>query len=421
MATDNNNFKEFLDRWTDKIYPSKEAFLNVLQTKRLTIYHGVDPTAPHLHLGHSTNYLLLRELQKLGHKIILLIGDFTAQIGDPTGKDTTRRALTRKEVLENCKTYQEQAGKILDFTSKENPAELKFNSQWLSKLTAEEIVKLAANFTHEQMIQRDMFQKRLEEHKAIYLHEFLYPLFQAYDSVAMNVDVEIGGTDQTFNMLRGRDLMKIYKNKEKFVITTPLLINPQTGKKLMSKSEGNYIALNEPPNEMYGKTMALPDEVIISCFQFCTKVPLVEIEKMEKDLGEARVNPRDLKNRLAKEIVKIYHGKSAAEKAEKEFNKIFKEKKLPSKMPLFIAPKKTYPVLELLVQLNLARSKSEARRLIEEGGVRIIQQTTDNQKLTTKTCPERGRTVKNWETEIEIQDEMIIQVGKRKFIKVVKP
>ena len=404
MKTNTNSKKneEFLLRWTDKIYPSKEEFLKVLNTKKLVIYHGVDPTAPDLHLGHSTNYLLLKNLQKLGHKIILLIGDFTAEIGDPTGKLSDRKPLTKKEVTENYKSYKEQTGKILDFKSKKNPVQIKFNSKWLEKLNLKDVIKLAANFTHGKIIKRNMFQERLKKGKEIFLPEFLYPLLQGYDSVVMDVDVEVGGTDQTFNMLIGRDLMRKYKNKEKFVITTPLLENSKTGKKLMSKSEGNYIALNDKPNEMFGKVMALPDETIMSCFKLCTEVSTPEIKTMEKNLKSKKELIRDIKARLAKEIVGMYYNKKTALIAEKEFEKIFKQKELPTKIPGCKIKEKTISILDLLVKAGLACSKSEAKRLIIQKGVKI------NSKIES-----------DWKKEIETEKGMIIQVGKRKFVKLI--
>jgi len=403
VNTNLQKIKEALARWADRIYPSREAFLNQLKTKKkLVIYHGIDPTAPHLHLGHSTNFFLLRKFQKLGHRIVLLVGDFTARIGDPTGRDITRKPLTLTQIMENCKTYRQQMAKILDFKSKKNPTELKFNSQWLDKLTMEELTRLASKFTQGYMIKRSMFQKRLKEKKEIYLHELLYPLFQGYDSVAINVDTEVGGTDQTFNMLVGRDLMKIYRNKEKFVITTPLLINPKTGRKLMSKSEGNFVALNDKPNEMFGKIMALPDETTILCLKLCTEIPIKEIQVMARSLKQKVVNPRDLKIRLAREIVTIYHGKGVAERAEREFNKIFREKKLPTKIPEIKILQKTLNILDLLVKTKLAPSKSEAKRLILQKGVKI-----------------NGRVQEDWRKTIEIKKGTIIQVGKRKFIKII--
>jgi len=382
-----------LKRWVDKIYPSEEEFLKALKTQELTIYHGVDPTAPNLHLGHSTNYLLLKKFQDLGHKIIILIGDFTAQIGDPTGKLSERKALTKKQVLKNAETYKAQIGKILDFKSKKNPVQIKFNSKWYEKIKFADLMKLMANFTHGKMIKRNMFQQRLKEGQEINFIEFIYPMLQGYDSVAMNVDVEVGGTDQTFNMMAGRDLLKKYRKKEKFVITTKLLENPKTGKKLMSKSEGNYIALNDSPKDMFGKAMALPDEVIMPCFELCTEVSLVEVKKNK--------NPKDAKTRLAKEIVTIYHGKKAAQEAEREFKRIFKEKKLPTKIPEIGIKKKKLNVLGLLVKTKFASSKSEAKRLILQKGVKI-----------------NGKVQKNWREVIEIKKGLIIQVGKRRFAKI---
>lgn len=393
IKTKQIKIEEYLDRWADKIYPSKEKFLRALRARKLVIYHGVDPTAPDLHLGHSTNYLLLKKFQDLGHKIIILIGDFTAQIGDPTGRISARKALTKKQVLKNCETYKKQMGKILDFKSKKNPVQVKFNSKWLDKMNLRDVMNLMTSFTRGKMIKRNMFQQRLKKKQEIYLSEFLYPLLQGYDSVVMNVDAEVGGTDQMFNMLIGRKLLRKYKNKEKFVITTSLLENPKTGEKLMSKSEGNYIALNDSVNEMFGKIMALSDETITPCFKFCTEVSLAEIKRIN--------NPRDLKIKLAREIVTIYHSKKAALAAEKEFERIFKEKKLPSKITEVKIKEKKLAILDLLFKTKLASSKSEAKRLILQKGVKID-----------------SKVQKDWKAVVEIKKGMIIQVGKRKFAKI---
>ncbi len=389
-------------RGIEKIYPSKETLKELLESKkRLAIYHGVDPTAPHLHLGHSTNYFLLRDFQKLGHRVVLLIGDFTARIGDPTGRLTARKALTEEEVRDNSKTYQKQVGKFLNFNSSKNPAELRFNSQWLERLTLKEINKLASNFTYQQIIKRNMFKQRLKRKEEIYLHEFLYPLLQGYDSVALNADIEVGGNDQTFNMLVGRDLMKVYKNKEKFVITTKLLVNPKTGKKLMSKSEGSFIALDDSPKEMYGKIMALPDEVIITCFELCTEISLREIDSIKKGLKSKKLNPRDAKARLAREIVTIYCGAKKAQEAEKEFERIFKTGKKPSKIRNHELRITSCNILDLLVKLRMVPSKAEARRLIQQKGVKIDD-----------------KIVEDWKKVIKIKDGIVVQVGKRRFIKI---
>lgn len=393
-----NDFREALERWAEETIPSKESLEKaVFGPSKLTIYHGVDPTAPHLHLGHSTNYLFLKKFQELGHKVVLLIGDFTARIGDPSGRTKERVPLTASAIEENLKTYKEQAGKILDFSSKSNPVKLPRNSKWLGKLKMEELIGVASNFTVQQMLARDMFQKRMREEGPIGLHEFLYPLMQGYDSVALKTDIEVGGSDQLFNMLAGRELVWRYLKKNKFVITTKLLINPKTGNKLMSKSEGEYIALDDPQNVMYGKVMALPDEVIMECFRLCTEVALEDVEKFKK------LPPRDLKARLAREIVKMYHSESAAKEAEAEFQKVFVFDKAPSNTPFVQMVGGATSTAQVLIDAGMASSKSEATRLVEQGGVHI-------------QAPG-----KEWEragVAIDIKDNMVIRVGRRKFVLV---
>lgn len=394
--------EEILNRAIEKVYPSKKELKKaLLSKKRLRVYFGIDPTSPHLHLDHGTSLLILKKFQKLGHEVILLIGDFTAQIGDPTGRISPRRQLSREEILENLKNYKKQASKILDFYSKKNPAKVVFNGSWWRKFSLEDFIELLKKFTVGQLIKRDLFQKRMKAKKEIFLHEFIYPLLQGYDSVALNTDVEIGGSDQIFNMLIGREMLKIFKKKEKYVLAKKLLSHPKTGEILMSKSKGKYIALDEKPFDMYGKIMALPDEIIISGFEHWTEVPLKEIKEMEENLKLKRINPRDLKAKLAREVVSLYYGKEEAEKAEKEFNRIFKEKKIPSQIKDFKIKKEKISILDLLVKTNLCVSKSEAKRLILQGAVKI-------NKLVEK----------NWKKILEIEDGMIIQVGKRKFLKL---
>ena len=400
--TNPNKIEEIASsRFIENIFPSKKTLEEFLLTgKKLTIYIGVDPTGSQLHLGHSTNFLLLREFQRLGHQIIFLAGDFTAQIGDPTGKSNTRKALTHKEALKNCKNYQKQVEKILDFKSKQNAAKIKFNSKWLSKFNFKDVAELMSKSTVGKMIKRDMFQKRIEENKEIYLHEFIYPLLQGYDSVGMNADIEIGGNDQTFNMMMGRDLVKIYQKREKIVIATKLLANPKTNKKLMSKSEGNFIALNDSPKEMYGKAMALADEVILPCLELCTMLSSQQIKQIAKDIKAKKLNPKQAKSILAKEIITMYHSATAADKAEKEFNKVFKEKKLPSDIQSVKIKEKQINILDLLVKTKLASSKAEARRTILQNGVKIdniVQQ--------------------DWKKIITIKPGLLVRVGKRKFIR----
>ena len=388
-------------RYIERIYPSKEKLRELLSSgKKITTYVGVDPTGAHLHLGHSTNFLFLKKLQKLGHKVIFLIGDFTAQIGDPTGKSKSRKPITHKQVLLNCKEYEKQTQEILDFKGK-NAVVFKFNSKWLASLNLKKTIELMSKATVGQMIRRDMFQKRIKEKKEIFFHEFLYPLLQGYDSVAMKVDVEIGGNDQTFNMLVGRDLVKDYLGKEKIVITTKLLINPKTQKKLMSKSEGGYVALSDSPNQMYGKVMALPDEVISSVFSLCTECSDSEIKKIEKELKQKKVNPKNIKSKLAKEIVKIYYGSVVAKKAEIEFDKIFKEKKEPSAIVKIKIKEKKINILELLVKTKLVSSKANAKRLVIQKAIKID-----------------GELKEDWKEEIEIKKGAIVKIGKRRFVKL---
>ena len=354
-----DKIEEVLTRGVAEILPSKEALKKVLlSSRKLKIYIGADPTGPQLHLGHSTNFLILSQLQKLGHKIIILVGDFTGMIGDPSDKMALRKQLTRNEILENAKTYKDQVSKILNFEG-DNPAEIKFNSKWLGKLTFLDGLNLMSNFTEQQLLERDMFQKRLKENKPLYAHEVVYPILQAYDSVAMDVDVEMGGSDQTFNMLMGRELMKEKRGKEKFVIVTELLINPKTGKKMMSKSEGNYIGLNDNPRDMYAKVLALPDKTIEPVFRMCTNVDLTQIDWNK--------NPLELKKELALEIVTMYHSKEIALKAQENFEITFQEQK-----PAFdkeIPIKNT--LLSTLAPFTSKASLSEAKRLINQGGVDI--------------------------------------------------
>jgi len=396
IITASNKIKEVLEKGVEKIYPSKEALEKTLKSgTRIKLYCGFDPTSPNLHIGSAVQFRKLAQFQKLGHEVIMLIGDFTTMIGDPTDKSAARKKITRKEILKNAKNYKNLASKILRFSGK-NPAKIMYNSQWNDKLTFVELIELASNFTVQQMIIRDMFQERLKKDRPIYLHEFLYPLTQAYDSVVMDVDLEVGGNDQTFNMLCGRDLMKVLKNKEKFVLTTKLLMDP-LGKK-MGKTEGNMINLDEKPNEMYGKIMSWPDSLISPGFELCTDLSIEEINQIKKKKN----NPRDDKARLAREIVAIHHNKAVAQKAEKEFNRVFKERGIPSEVKSYKLGVKNLNILDLLFKTGLASSKSEAKRLVEQGAIKIDKST-----------------VKDWRVKINIKKGIIIQAGKRKFIKLV--
>lgn len=400
VSTDQEKIDHLLTRAVEQVYPSREELEKKLKSgEKIRIYLGVDPTSPLLHIGHAIPLRKLREFQELGHEIILLVGSFTAMIGDPTDKSAARTQLTQKEVLRNAATYKKQASKILNFSGK-NPAKLMFNHKWLGKMSFPDVVELASYFTVQQMSERDMFERRIREGKPVYLHEFLYPLMQGYDSVAMDVDLEVGGSDQTFNMLAGRTLMKSMKNKEKFVITTRLLTNDD-GKK-MSKTEGGFIALTDSPEDMYGKMMSMSDSMIISYFEIATDVSTDEIEGMKVQL-EKGVNPRDLKAKLARTVVLQFHDEEAAEQAEARFEKVFQRHEVPENIPQLEVASPT-SIVDVLVDAELASSKSEARRLIEQGAV----------KLGDVPVP-------SIDTEIEGTPEgIVLQKGKRHFVRLVK-
>lgn len=362
------NNDELLTRGISAIYPSKEFLESkISKGEKVVLYLGIDPTGPTLHLGHAIPLKKLSEFQKAGHKIILLMGDFTAMIGDPD-KNSARKQLTHREVMSNLKLYKKQASKLISFSGK-NPAKFKFNFKWLSKMSFEDVIKLSSHMTVQQMLERDMFDKRFKDGRPIYLHEFLYPLMQGYDSVAMDVDGEIGGNDQTFNMLCGRDLMKSLKGKEKFVITMKLL-EDNSGKK-MGKTEGNMVALSDSADEMFGKIMSWTDGLIIPGFELCTNIKTEEIKKIENDLNSNNFNPRDLKIKLAKEIVSIYHGEIKAKKAEENWIQTFSENKTPSNIENIIANKDDL-LVDVLLLNKIISSKGEFRRLIEEQAVSIL-------------------------------------------------
>lgn len=398
INTDESAINNLLTRAVENIYPSFDFLEARLKSgKQLTLYLGIDPTGPDLHLGHAIPLRKMAEFQKLGHKLIMLIGDFTAMIGDPTDKSATRVQQTREQVLLNAAKYKEQASKIISFEG-ENAAELRYNSDWLAKLGFSEIVDLASNFTVQQMLERDMFEKRIAEGKPVHLHEFLYPLMQAYDSVAMDVDGEIGGNDQTFNMLAGRDLMKSLKGKEKFVITSKLLTDP-TGKK-MGKSEGNMITLSDSPDDIFGKVMSWTDGMIIPGFEILTDLPNGEIKEMKIAMGDG-VNPRDYKVRLAQEVVAVYFDAVEAQAAVDRFNKLFKDHAIPEDVEE-VKLSGSMSIIDALVETKLAPSKSEARRLIDGGGVKV------NEVVVT-----------DYEMMIDPGAKPLIQKGKRFFIRII--
>lgn len=404
VITDKTQIKELMSRGVENVYPNREHVeKELLSGRRLRIYAGFDPTAESLHIGNAIQIDKLAQFQKLGHEVIFLIGDFTGMIGDPTDKTATRKKLTREQVEINLKNYKKQAAAYIDFDG-DNPALVKYNNDWLGKLTFADLIEVASHFTVGQMIVRDMFQKRMEENKPIHLHEFLYPLAQGFDSVAMDVDGEVGGNDQTFNMLAGRDLMKSMQNKEKFVVTTKLLTDDQ-GKK-MGKSEGNIVFLNEEPNEMYGKIMSWVDGVLLNGLELCTNLPSAEITEMREAMKNG-ANPRDYKMKLAFEITKINHGEKKAKEAQEHFIKTVQNKEIPDEIEEVYLPIASYKLIELLVELKMAASKGEARRLVEQGGVKT---SADGAELEA---------IKDVNADILVTKEgLLIQRGKRQFIKV---
>lgn len=401
IITDEKEIDQVLSRGVENIYPEKDYLKKVLSSgKQITLYCGYDPTAPTLHIGHGITIRKLAQFQRLGHKVIFLFGDFTAQVGDPTDKMSARQVLTPKEIATNLKGWKEQIKNLIDVKN----VDFKYNSKWLSKLNFADLLKLTSYFTAQQTLARDMFQKRIAEGRELYLNEFMYPIMQAYDSVAMDVDLEIGGNDQTFNMLAGRTLMKKMKNKEKSVLTMKLLADP-TGKK-MGKSEGNMITLVDAPSDMYGKVMSWPDTMIAVAFEILTDVPMSEIAEIEKQMTEG-VNPRDFKMKLAKEVVKIYLGEDAAREAENNFIRVFQEGQKPTEIAEVKIDKNKLNdgkigVLDLFVAAGVAQSNGEMRRLIKENAIRINDELIVNEKH-----------------EVEIPTEgLLLQRGKKIFVKV---
>jgi tyrosyl-tRNA synthetase len=401
INTNTQEIEELIERGVEEVYPDKESLEKKLKSgDKIKLYCGFDPSAKSLHIGNAILINKLAQFQKLGHEVIFLIGDFTGMIGDPTDKGSVRKKLSREEVLENSKDYQKQASSFLDFAGK-NSAQVKYNSEWNDKLSFKDLIELSSNFTVQQMLQRDMFQKRQEEEKPIYLHEFLYPLTQAYDSVAMDVDLEIGGNDQMFNMMCGRGLLRSLKNKEKFVLTMKLLAD-ENGKK-MGKSEGNVVFLDEEASEIYGKVMSWPDEVMSVAFELCTQIAWQEVKEIQKELKTKDVNFRDIKMRLAREITTSIKGDKEAKIAEDYFIKTVQKKEIPENIEELSLKKSSLNILELLVLTKLTASKGEARRLINQNGLKID-----------------GEVVNNTDLELDLEKTKLIQKGKRHFLKVKK-
>jgi tyrosyl-tRNA synthetase len=396
---DKETKEQLLSRGTADVLPSAKALEKRLAGKKMRVYYGIDPTSPTLHIGHAIGLRKLKSFQDLGHEVILLIGSFTAMIGDPTDKLAVRTALTQKEVLKNAATYKKQASKILSFSGR-NAAKIMFNHKWLSKLSFADVAQISSHFTVQQMSERDMFSRRMKDGKPVHLHEFLYPLMQGYDSVAMDVDLEIGGSDQLFNMLAGRTLMKKMSDKEKFVMTLKLLENDE-GKK-MSKSEGGFIALTDAPEDMYGKIMAMDDSMILPYFELATDVSQDEIAGMKVQLKKG-VNPRDLKAKLAYIVVETYIGSKEADAAGVHFDRVFKRHEIPEDL-LQVSVSKKMNIIDALVKAGLVDSKSDARRQINQGAIKVD-----------------GVVVTSLETELRGSAEgIVLQRGKRRFVRLVR-
>lgn len=394
IITDSKKIQELITKGVEEII-EKKSLLKKLKSRRLRIKHGIDPTGPKIHLGRAVQLWKLRAFQELGHKIVLIIGDFTAQIGDASDKTAMRRSLSENEVKENMKDYEKQFSKILDMKK----VEVHYNSEWLGKLKIKDLLSLSMRFTAQQMIQRRNFTERWEKGNPIGLHELNYPLLQGYDSVAIKADVEIGGSDQLFNLKVGREIQKMFNLPSQDIITLKML--PGLDGRKMSTSWRNIVTIIDQPNDMYGKIMSLRDELIPLYFELCTPLSLKEIKEIERCLKEKKENPKVLKAKLAREIVSLYYGKEIAKIAEREFEKIFKEKKFPKRIPVFTTSRNIYSLVNLLFDSKLVSSKSEAKRVICQKGVKI-----------------NGVREQNWKKEIQLKENMIIQVGKRRFIKI---
>ena len=392
-----NNYKEQLQiikQGIDEIIGEKELIAKLKKGKKLNIKVGFDPTAPDLHLGHIVILRKMRQFQDLGHNVVFLIGDFTGKIGDPSGKNKTRPPLSEKEIKNNAETYKSQVFKVLD----DKKTIVDFNSRWSNKLTATEMIALAAQSTVARMIERDDFSKRYKNNQPISIHEFLYPLMQGYDSVFLKTDVELGGTDQKFNLLVGRDLQKNAQQDPQTVITLPLL-EGLDGVKKMSKSEDNYIGITENPDEIFGKTMSIPDEIMFKWFDLLSLKPLDEISALKKAISKGD-NPRDIKILLALELTERFSNEESAQNAKENFLKKFSKNEIPDNIPeKILKTKEAIPLANILKDIDMVSSTSEALRLINQGAVKI-----DQQKVESK------------DYDFGLDEKKLVQIGKKKFI-----
>ena len=412
MAVRGLNAEEQLERLSEgvlEIIKEDELLAKLARAqgegRPLVVKQGFDPSAPDLHLGHAIGLRKLRQFQDLGHKVVVVIGDYTGMVGDPSERSETRPRLSHDEVLENARTYQEQLGKIVDLDP--SRLEVVMNGQWFRQMSFTGVMDLAGRYTVARILERDDFAKRLGEQQPISIHELFYPLMQGYDSVQIRADVELGATDQKFNCLVGRDLQKAYGQEPQIVMLLPVLEGTD-GVRRMSKSTGNYIGISESPREIYGKTMSIPDELIVRYFELATTVPGEEVEAVRAELGREGTNPRDLKRKLARTIVAIYHGEEHATGAEEEFDRIFSKKGLPDEIPEPSISLRGQSSLEsvwivaLVVGAGLAKTNGAARRLIQQGGIRLD-----------------GNVVEDVEFNVSIDRPRLLQAGKRRFVRVV--
>lgn len=391
---------DVLKKGTVEIIPENELEQKIAKSikekKPLNIKLGCDPSKPDLHIGHAVVLNKLREFQDFGHTAILIIGDYTAMIGDPSGKKKTRPHLTFDETREHGKTYFEQASRILDKTK----TQIRYNSEWLSKLTLEDLINIMSKFTVQRILERDDFTNRLKEQTEISLHEILYPIMQGYDSVFINADVELGGTDQKFNNLVGRDMQRRFNKEPQVVLLMPLLEGTD-GSEKMSKTLDNAIGITETPKDIFGKTMSIPDVLIYKYYVLGTRLKPAELQEIKSMLENEKVNPRDVKHRLAHEIVKLYYDSETADKARDEFDTIFVKKEIPDEIPEFYLKEKNKKLIDLIVETKLCDSKGNARRMIEQGGISInSEKISDINYIITQ------------------KKEFVLKVGKKKFLKV---
>ncbi|GAB4370240.1 MAG: tyrosine--tRNA ligase [Calditrichia bacterium] len=392
---------KIISRGTIDLLPLDELKIKLQRSfetgKPLRIKQGFDPTAPDIHLGHTVGLRKLKQFQELGHQVVLIIGDYTGMVGDPSERNSTRPRLTHEDVMEHAKTYEKQFFKILD----RSKTEVRYNGEWFSKMTFAEIMELASKFTVARMLERDDFARRYQRQEPISIHEFFYPLMQGYDSVMVEADVEIGATEQKFNLVIGRQIQREYGQESQVVLTLPVLEGID-GVQRMSKSLGNYIGIDEPPEEMFGKTMSITDRQIYSYFELVTDVSLEELEQIKRQLEDPSVNPVILKRQLARTIVRMYHGEEAAKQAEEHFDLIHKKKEVPDDIPVYHLAGKSRKLIDVMTDAGLTSGKGEARRLIRQGGVRLDDEVIKNELF-----------------EIELSGEKILKVGKRKFLKLL--